>query len=62
LNDPAALDVLSGRLKDEHWEIRQAAVEALAGLGSERALSALKSLKNDPRPEVREAAKEAGED
>ena len=55
----SALPLLIGLLSDEHYQVRTAAVDALAAIGDKSAVPALRGAARDPHMMVREQAQAA---
>ena len=56
---PPAIEALAASLKEDHWEIRFLAAEALGVIGDPRAAASLTALLKDDHPQVRLTAAKA---
>lgn len=57
LRDPRSLDLLLPSIDNPDWQIRHRLAQALANIGTEPAIAALKKLTTDPKEQVAEIAK-----
>jgi HEAT repeat protein len=57
LKDPRSLELLIPLTDNSDWQIRHRLAQALANIGTDQAIAALKNLADDPTPQVAEIAK-----